>query len=71
MEELKLLMAEHELGDAALAAKMKMDRTTVFRARNGNPVGEQFITGLLSVFREKRFEDLFFVRDVLRGNKAT
>ena len=56
---LEALMSENHLSDAMLAEKLKMNRTTIFRARGGSPVGEQFIAGLLTVFPGKRFEDFF------------
>ena len=68
---LKALMSENHLNDAMLAEKLKMNRTTIFRARGDSPVGEQFIAGLLTVFPGKRFEDLFFVREMLRRRNAT
>lgn len=57
---LEEIMQEKGIGSTELAQKMQVDRTTVYRVRNGNPVGERFITGLMSVFPDKRFEDLFF-----------
>ena len=57
---LEELMREAGIGGAKLAEKIHVDRTTVYRVRNGNPVGERFISGLMSAFPDKRFEDLFF-----------
>lgn len=54
------LMRSRHLNNSVLARKLGMNRSTVFRARNGNPVGERFITGLLMAFPEKRFGELFF-----------
>ena len=48
-EMLSLLMRERKLNDTLLSIALNMDRTTVFRARSGKPVGEQFIAGLLAV----------------------
>ena len=65
-ELLSALMRERKMNDTLLSSALNMDRTTVFRARSGKPVGEQFIAGLLAVFPQKRFEDLFYVHEVLR-----
>ena len=70
-ELLSLLMRERKLNDTLLSTALNMDRTTVFRARSGKPVGEQFIAGLLAVFPHKRFEDLFYVDEVLRKRNKT
>ena len=60
-------MNEKGLGDQDLATLMDMDRTTVFKARNGSPVGGKFIANLLRVAEGKSFNDLFFSRKPLRG----
>ena len=71
VELLDAVMQKSGLVAATLAARMRMDRTTVYRARSGKPVGEEFIAGLLSTFPDQRFEDLFFVREMLHGCNTT
>ena len=70
-EMLSGLMRERKMSDTLLSSALNMDRTTVFRARSGKPVGQQFIAGLLAVFPQKRFEDLFSVHEVLRKQNKT
>ena len=60
------LMNEKGFGDQDLASLMDMDRTTIFKARNGSPVGGKFIANLLRVAEGKSFGDLFFSRKPLR-----
>ena len=60
-------MKEKNLTDYDLSKLMEMDRTTVFKARNGSPVGGKFVANLLRVAEGKTFQDLFFSRKLLRG----
>ena len=65
-EAIDAFMHEKGLGDQDLAKLMNMDRTTVFKARNGSPIGGKFIANLLRVAEGKTFGDLFFSRNPLR-----
>lgn len=59
-ERLEEFMSEKGFSDVSMAELMGMDRTTIFKAKNGEPVGGKFIANLLRVANGRNFDDLFF-----------
>ncbi|WDF02910.1 hypothetical protein [Shouchella hunanensis] len=70
IEAFERAQKEMGLNNSELARKMKISRSRLWRAKlpvthtNFCYPGEDFITGSLSVFKDKKFDDLFFLSNV-------
>ncbi len=63
--------AKKGLSDSELAVKMGINRTQVWRVKEGhNEPGRDFIAGALKVFTDASFDDLFFIPGALRPRKT-
>lgn len=61
-ETLEAYQSNDGLNDTELALKMGMNRTQIWRVKEGyNEPGKNFIAGVLKVFPDASFDDLFFI----------
>ena len=65
VEKLEQLQRTANLSEIALAKKIGVNRTTIYRVKKGkSSPGEDFIAGILKAFPRVKFDELFFLGQV-------
>lgn len=70
-EALEKRQAENNWNDTVLAEKIGVNRTQVWRVKEGrNEPGREFIAGVLRAFPDASFDEFFHVPGALREHTA-
>lgn len=71
VKEIERLQATAKLNDSQLIQKIGVNRSQYYRAKAGWPVGQKFISGVLTAFPKAKYEKVFFLGLPSHGCKET